>query len=145
MMCLGMTELTCSSITHKQNTIPSFCGMIKGSIIHQHRQVTQITVDLLEDGSEVKYVNIIRRIPGSLHKQNTKTFAAIIPSKREKYKQILNVTCQNSFCKQAFRSTLAKNHTVNFMEFRKSKKKYKNSAYIMEILEIEHLIATVLF
>lgn len=33
----------------------------------------------LEDGFEVKYVNIIRRMPGSLHKQNTKTFAAIIP------------------------------------------------------------------
>lgn len=31
------------------------------------------------------------------------------------------------------------------MEFRKGKKKYRNSAYIMEILEIAHLIATVLF
>lgn len=58
--------------------------MITGSITSQCRKVTQITVHLLEDGSEVKYVNIIRRMPGSLHKQNTKTFAAIMPFKRKK-------------------------------------------------------------
>lgn len=82
MICLGMTELTCSFITSKHSVIPSFYTMFKGPDTHQYRKVTQISVYLLEDGSEVKYVNIIRRIPGSLHRQNMKTFAAIIPSKK---------------------------------------------------------------
>lgn len=61
---------------------PKLYRMFKGPDTHQYRKVTQISVYLLEDGSEVKYVNIIRRIPGSLHRQNMKTFAAIIPSKK---------------------------------------------------------------
>lgn len=78
-----MTELTCSSITDKHSVIPSFYSMFKGPDTRQYRIVTEISVYLLEDGSEVKYVNIIRRIPGSLHRQNMKTFAAIIPSKKK--------------------------------------------------------------
>lgn len=41
-----------------------------------------ITIDLLQAGVDVKYVDIIRCIAGIFHKQNTKMFAAIIPKKR---------------------------------------------------------------
>lgn len=38
-------------------------------------------LDLLDAGLDVKYLIIVRCREGTLHKQNTKTFAAMIPTK----------------------------------------------------------------